>query len=379
MSPMVLPKEWTILYHTVLIGASPLIPIPFLDEFLVLYLRRHLVADIAKSHNKTLTATQIRQFADEPASGGCIGAFFSIIGFFIMELIRDVFFWLEWKRGIDLATQTYHFGYLLDAIFAREDFNPQNGQIYRQAIKEALQGFHTEHVRNAIQKVFTSSRTVIREVRNWLFQFGKYYLGRVVRSVRQGSRHLFSRFRKRKGRGSTDSNVNAQDLDDFLKEEDPQGKLTSLIEILSKNLEAEMGNSPRYFQHLSTRLDERLKFYSDPQNTAYFLSMQSQQSSIGIASFVAGLLALSTIPLILGSFYGQRYWNSSLLSSVAAWMPCLTAVMILMGAGAGFVSFSGNASKNTFGTLGILLSGLTLVSCCLVFALVFISSSGSGG
>ncbi len=370
-----LRKEWMILYHTILIGASPLIPIPFLDELLVLYLRRHLVADIARSRGKTLTPAQIRQFADEPAGTGCIGISLSIVAFFIMELVRDFLFWLEWKRGVDLATETYHFGYLADAIFAREDFTPQNAQIYRQAIKESLAGFQTEQVHDAIRRVFSSSRTVIRDVRNWLFQFGKYYMGRMLRSLRERSRRLFSRFRRRKVTESGDKKDDAQDLDDFLKEEDPQGQLTNLIENLSRNLEAETGNMQGYFGQLFGRLEAHLKFYSDPENAAHYLARQSQPSSIGIASFVTGLLALSTVPLIVATFYGQRYWDSPVLRAITAWMPCLTALMILMGAGTGFISLSEKANRNRLGVLGVLLSSVTFLSCCVIFGLVFMYSN----
>jgi hypothetical protein len=127
---------------------------------------------------------------------------------------------------------------------------------------------------------------------------------------------------------------------------------------------------PGYFEHLSSRLGQRLDFYSDPQNAAHFLSLRSRQSSTGIASFVAGLLAFSTVPLILATVYGQRYWDSALLKSITTWTPCLTAIMILMGTGVGIVSLSEKGNRNTLGVLGLLLSGLTILSCFLIFVLV---------
>jgi hypothetical protein len=368
--------EWIIRFHTILIGASPLIPIPFLDELIVFYLRRHLVSEIAKKHNRNLSSAEMQPLADEQANG-CMGAFAFLIILPLKEMFREIFFWLEWKRGIDLATQTYYFGYLLDVILKRDDFNPKNAQVYRQAIKESLLGFQTERLREVIKQTFTSSRAVVREVRRWLFQFGKYYLKLIISFPVKKGRQLVSRFRKRKDIEYASQNDYADKLDDFFEGSKPE--VSHLSENLSKSLESGIGNLPGHFEQLSRRLDDRLAFYSDPQNLSRFLSKREQHSVMGMASFWAGLLALSTVLVILGGLYSQRYWDLPAISFVVAWLPCITAFLILMGAGTGFVSLFERDHKNVFGVIGLLISGLTALTCCFLFGLIFVSRSGFGG
>lgn len=368
--------EWIIRLHTILIGVSPLIPIPFLDELIVFYLRRHLVSEIAKKHNRNLSRAEIRQLADEQGNG-CMGAFTFIIILPIKEIFRELFFWLEWKRGIDLATQAYYFGYLLDVIFKRNDFNPHNVQVYRQAIKESLLGFQTKQLREVIKRTFFSSKAVVREVKRWLFQFGKYYLKLMTSSVVKNSKRLLSRFRKRKSIESVSQNDYADKLDDFFEESGPQ--ILNLSEGLSKSLEGGIESLPGHFEQLSGRLDDRLIFYSDPQNFSYFQSTRSQHSVTSLASFFVSLLALSTVFIILGGLYSQPYWDLPAINFVIAWLPCITAILILMGAGAGLASLFEKDRKNVFGLIGLFISGLTTLSCCFLFGLIFISSGGFGG
>jgi hypothetical protein len=202
----------------------------------------------------------------------------------------------------------------------------------------------------------------------------------MVSQLQEASRRLFARFRRRKTTPSADVKDNGDELDNFLRNEQQlPPKMAGLMESLSQNLETETGKMSGYFEHLSNRLDQRLEFYADAQNAARFLALRSQQSSTGIAAFVASLLALLTVPLILASFYGQRYWDSTLLRTVATWTPCLTALMIMMGTGTGFVSLSEKGNRNTFGILGVLLSGLTFFACCLIFALVVFFRNRVGG
>jgi hypothetical protein len=334
-----------------------------------------LVSEVAKKHKRNLSRAEIRQLADEEGDG-CMGVFAFIIILPLKELFREIFFWLEWKRGIDLATQAYYFGYLLNVIFKRDDFNPHNAPVYRQAIKESLLGFQTERLREVVKQTFFSSRAVVREVKRWMFQFGKYYLKLMTSSLVRNGRRLLSRFRRRKEIESASQNDYTDKLDDFFEESGPQ--ISNLSEGMSKSLEGGIESLPGHFEQLSKRLDDRLIFYSDPQNLSYFESTRSQYSVASLASFFVSLLALSTVFIILGGLYSQRYWDLPAINFVVAWLPCITAILILMGAVAGFASLFERDRKNIFGIIGLLFSGLTTMSCCLLFGLIFISSGGFG-
>ena len=122
-------REFILLYHTILIGIAPLIPIPFVDEWIVAYLWKHMISEIAKRHGVKLSKAEIYQLTNQKKPG-CLTVFSSMIIRPIKELFREIFFWLEWKRGIDLATSSYYFGYLLNYIFEQGYYQPEFASKY---------------------------------------------------------------------------------------------------------------------------------------------------------------------------------------------------------------------------------------------------------
>jgi hypothetical protein len=335
-----------------------------------------MVADLGKKHKRRLSRAEIRQLASEQGTG-CLSVLSFLIILPIQELYQEITFWLEWKRGIDLATQSYYFGYLANAVLEREDFDPQKASVYRQAINESLAGFQTERLRDVIKQTFFSSKTVVREVRRWLFQFAKYYLKLIFTFPFRKGRQILTRFRKRKAIEPSSQVEYTEKLDDFFEGSRPQ--LSTLSDGLSRGLEGGIEKLPGHFEQLSKRLDDRLAFYSDPQNVSRFLSRREQHSVIGMASLWAGLLALSTVFVIVGGYFSLRTWDIPAVSFIVAWLPCITAFLILMGAGTGFASLFEEEQRNVLGIIGLLASALTALSCCLLFGIIFVSSSGLGG
>jgi len=86
-------KELIILYHALLIGASPLIPVPFVDEKIMVSFWRHMVLHLSKSHGIQLSDAQVRALAYQQQScceSGCATA----IIYPLKELFREIlFFW----------------------------------------------------------------------------------------------------------------------------------------------------------------------------------------------------------------------------------------------------------------------------------------------
>jgi len=377
MRPIMLSREWILLYHTLLIGASPLIPIPFLDEFIIVYIRRHLVAEIARSHGKVLSKADIGRLAAQQGDG-CLGGAWFVITLPLKEIFREIFFWLEWKRGIDLATEAYYFGYLLNVIFERSEFNPQKTFLYRHAIRDSLAGVNTKLVQGMIGKTFYSSKGLVRGLTGWLFQFAKYYVRLTARSVVQSSRRFFSRFRRKKvieapAHISTDAR-----LDSFLEE--PQPQIRDLIETMLESLRSGIGGLPqKHFDDLSSRLDSELERIRQTGG-ASALSTGIQYSKVGIASLVASILALVGVLIMIGISFSQPDSNSAgniLVDTL--WLPCLTLILILFAVVLGFASVSEEESNHIFGLFGLFISSLTILSCCFLFGLIFLSSSGPGG
>lgn len=104
--------------HAVLAGLTPLIPVPVVDDIAKSFFRQRLVRSLAAAHGRTVTGADAEAFAAERESGcmsGCVG---SLLLYPLKKVFRKIFFVLEWKRAVDLTSRTYHFGYLVDHVFA---------------------------------------------------------------------------------------------------------------------------------------------------------------------------------------------------------------------------------------------------------------------
>jgi hypothetical protein len=230
-------KELILLYHAILIGASPLIPVPFLDESIAAYFWRHLVEEIAKLHAIKLSKEDVRQLANQQGAG-CANGCSTLIILPLREIYREIFFWLEWRRGIDLATKAYYYGYLLNITFEKVAFQSQDIPKYRLAIQRALAGVNTRLLREVIAHTFYSSRGLVRAVTAWLFRFSRYYLKLALRFIPQKASYLWARIRRKKRLEPSQAKDRERKLDSFFEEAQPKlNDLTAeLVESLSKGI-----------------------------------------------------------------------------------------------------------------------------------------------
>ena len=116
---------FSVLYHSILIGAALFVPIPLLDERIAIYLWKRMISELAKSHNRTLTKDQVITLSYQSRfalSEGCL----LLLGQLIKAIFRTVFFFLEWRKAINMATDAYYSGYLLNELFAYDGFDPAN-------------------------------------------------------------------------------------------------------------------------------------------------------------------------------------------------------------------------------------------------------------
>jgi hypothetical protein len=247
-------RDVILLSYTILIGAAPLIPIPFVDEWIAAYLWRRMIADLAKKHGVKLTKREVFQLSDQKKSG-LMGIIISYVVRPIKELFREIFFWLDWKRGIDLATRTYYHGYLMNFIFETGNYNPEHAAKYKPAIQHALKGANTKLLRGIILKTFTSSKEIIRTVRIWLFQFGKYYLKLTKNSTKQKIKYVFSKITKAKA--LYESERTEGDINDYFDEARPT--LNDLIPPVLESLYSGIGSLPKeHFDILCSKLIQEL-------------------------------------------------------------------------------------------------------------------------
>jgi hypothetical protein len=256
-------REFILLYHTILIGVAPLIPIPFVDEWIVAYLWKHMIVEVAKRHGVKLSKVEINQLNPPKKKTGCLTVIGSMIIRPVKELFREIFFWLEWKRGIDLATSSYYFGYLLDYIFEQGYFQPEFVSKYELAIKNSMVGANTRLVCEIISKTFYSSKGIVRAVSSWLFQFGKYYLKLATKTFAKKIKRVFVKLTNKKA--PVEPIKDDTELDDFFNETRP--KINDLIPPMLDSLSNGIGNLPKeHFDMLRSKLTQELNFGTSTKN-----------------------------------------------------------------------------------------------------------------
>lgn len=104
-----------ILTHSVLIGLTPLIPIPIVDDWIKSAFQRSLVRQLTGAHGVRLTNEQVDALIQESFWDGCVESCLGVIVYLLRELVSKVLFFLEWRRSFNLVGQTYYTGFLLDA------------------------------------------------------------------------------------------------------------------------------------------------------------------------------------------------------------------------------------------------------------------------
>ncbi len=232
---------FTVIYHAVLIGAALLVPIPFLDEKLATFLWKHMVADLAKSHNKNLTRDQILTLSYQSRVGMSEGCLF-LLGQLLKSIFRTIFFFLEWRRAIALATDAYYSGFLLNELFAYEGFDPAKSAQYAIATQKAKQGVNMKLVQGVFRAQFRSSKSGFLSVVKWLSSITVRY-----------ARDSWSRRKRKNGDGGDE-----QQMETFF--EMHRSRFQELLKDLIASLQSGIGGLPKeHFEDLRNKLFEELR------------------------------------------------------------------------------------------------------------------------
>lgn len=154
----------TLVTYAVLAGLTPLIPIPFVDDLAKDYFRKRLVQSLAASRQVMLPRGTVDALTAERQGcllGGCLG---QILIYPLRKLFSKIFFFLEWKRVLDLTSQTYHFGYLVDCALADGYLSgPQARSLdeVRLAIEAVCREAPIRPIESAVAATFRQSRAAL--------------------------------------------------------------------------------------------------------------------------------------------------------------------------------------------------------------------------
>ena len=152
-----------IITHSILIGVTPLIPIPLADDLARTYLQRRLVRKIIASAGLQLEEATIQTLADDRGEGCLWGCLVSITLGLAKAVFRKVFFFLEWKRAVDLVSRTYYHGYLVDVVFTNGWYaRTRTPAEVRAAIDEVCRTAPIKPLEHAVKLTFGQSKSLLK-------------------------------------------------------------------------------------------------------------------------------------------------------------------------------------------------------------------------
>ena len=228
---------FSVMYHSLLIGAALFVPVPFLDDRLATFLWKHMVSDLAKSHNRNLTKEQILALSYQSRFALSDGCMFLLRRFF-RELLQEILFFLEWRRAINLATDAYYSGYLLNELFAYEGFDPAKAGQYTIALQKAKQGINMKLVQGVFKGTFRSGKSVLASVVKWLSSITVGYV-----------KDSWTRRKNKKKAGA----ASEEQMENFF--EMHKSRLQTMLKELIASLQSGIGDLPQeHFDDLRERL-----------------------------------------------------------------------------------------------------------------------------
>ena len=111
-------RSLPIIFSTLLVGLSPLIPIPVVDDLVTAALCRWRVKYLAAQCGLTFTKEETKTLADLQQVGCLGGAIQNTLGYAVKAFFQNLLFWLEAGRVVNLLAQSYYDGVLLDYAFS---------------------------------------------------------------------------------------------------------------------------------------------------------------------------------------------------------------------------------------------------------------------
>ncbi|RKH65762.1 hypothetical protein [Corallococcus aberystwythensis] len=166
------PSLARVAFHAVAAGLTPLIPVPFLDDYALRQVREQAVRDQFKEKGLKAPDKAVAVLAgsyDARSVGGRLVSYLKTVALFpVRKVFRKVFFVLWVKDCVDLTSVCLHHGYLLRHALERGDLDAASlqGDTPRKvqaAIIAACGEMDARPINQALRRIFRSSRVLMAE------------------------------------------------------------------------------------------------------------------------------------------------------------------------------------------------------------------------
>jgi hypothetical protein len=150
--------------HSVLVGLTPLVPVPILDDRLRAYFERRLTREIAARHGIILGEDDLRLVGEGPGQDFWAELKRGALLLPVRLLLRKLFLFLNVKRASDAASTAYNRGYLLDVALAAKAHPPhRRAEELRAALDGTLADTPHSPIGTAVRLSFEGSKALLRQ------------------------------------------------------------------------------------------------------------------------------------------------------------------------------------------------------------------------
>jgi len=184
---------YLIVFYSLLGGATALIPIPFVDDWIFTKLRKFMARNLLWQTGTAMTSEQARFLIQRPSNWkgrGCIYkaavAIFILplktLGYVFKKVFRKIVFILAIHDSTERASSTFHHAYLLTLAGRKHSSDSHLDDIslvrMRETINDTLVGWDTSPVRNIFKKIVKVNRQILFRVGRSLLSLRRRIGGR---------------------------------------------------------------------------------------------------------------------------------------------------------------------------------------------------------
>lgn len=153
----------------VMVGASALLPVPFLDDVAKGYLERRMLRTIASKEAMTLTSEEVDRLTQEPSKGCClVGCLTGAVIYPVKRLLRKLLFFLEIKRSMDQASTALAESWLFWLALRRGFWSPgrdiAEADRLRTVIEAACNSQGVKPLETALRHAFGGAKGTLKEL-----------------------------------------------------------------------------------------------------------------------------------------------------------------------------------------------------------------------
>ena len=220
-----------IITHAMLSGAAILIPIPFVDDFIVSIVRQNLVRVLAKYHGVEISPQEVRLLSSLEPSNGCWQGLLSILKY-PFKVVRQFIRVLEVKKSIETATHTYYSGILLNEVLRNGWYQQERFGLIHQTIMHIKQNANQD----LVKEIFRSYLVLNKENFKILTAWGRETFSYLFDATRSQARGLWRRIRLLR--------TKVEEYPQTLFERQPP-QITELVRQIYENLNSNLLGKPQ--------------------------------------------------------------------------------------------------------------------------------------